>query len=693
MQANRLSSAMFIATIIYQKSFYLKASILLGKETYPMIKHLSILCGLLFILTACSYTMKIQDGEMAVERKQYAVAVDMLKKEYNKAGSRVEKGKIAFLLGTSFEELNQGADAASWFKIAYDNQYGIDALRKYAYSLKQNEEYEEAAAVFRELGLEIGSPYEYRKDIRACEVAADWAAEKRKPYEVAVLPFNSSAAEYAPVLFGNDQIIISSDRSSATGDETYNWTGEAFSDLFIADINGGSVTSFSSAINSEGNEGSASISTDGNTLYFTRCDAPKGEDAYCKIWVSRRISSGEWNEPEVLPFQEAGTNYMHPTISADGKTLYFSSDNSEGWGGFDIFTSTFSEGEWSIPKPMSRSINTSKDEQFPTLDNDTLYFASSGHTGMGGLDIFRTFEMAPGSWAPPINLKTPINSGSDDFGFIVDRRQASEDKDVISQGYFSSRRGEIGGDDIYQFMEKKLPPEPEPEDTAPIVYKNYLDIYVVEKIYQEPGNPNSKVLGRRPLIGATLDIKLDKESRGVTIDEEGKVRLTLRDNSVYGFFASKEEYLNNDARFSSVGLGLDPNNPEQIYEVEIVLEQIFLDQEIVLENIYYDFDESFIRNDAKPTLNELADVLRKNPEISIQLGSHTDCRGPDGYNQTLSRDRAQAAVDYLIENGIEAFRLAAVGYGESKPEADCLCSRCDEDQHQQNRRTTFKILN
>ncbi|MEL7220524.1 MAG: OmpA family protein, partial [Bacteroidota bacterium] len=232
-----------------------------------------------------------------------------------------------------------------------------------------------------------------------------------------------------------------------------------------------------------------------------------------------------------------------------------------------------------------------------------------------------------------------------------------------------------------------------PDNTVPIVYKNYLDVYVVEKIYQEPGNPNSEVLGRRPLNGATLDIKLAKENRAVTIDEEGKVRLTLKDNSAYEFFASKEGYLNNDARFSSVGLGRDPNNPEQIYEVEIVLEQIFLDQEIVLENIYYDFDQSFIRNDAKPTLNELASVLRKNPEINIQLGSHTDCRGADGYNETLSRKRAQAAVDYLIENGIEAFRLAAVGYGENSPAADCLCSRCDEDQHQQNRRTTFKILN
>ena len=142
-----------------------------------MIKHLSIFALLPLLLAACTYTMKIQDGEMAVDRKQYAVAVDMLKKEYKKADTRIEKGKIAYLLGTAYDGLNQSPDALSWYKIAYDNQYGVEALRKYAFALKQAEEYKEAARVFKELGLEIGSPYEYRKEIRACEVAAEWAEE------------------------------------------------------------------------------------------------------------------------------------------------------------------------------------------------------------------------------------------------------------------------------------------------------------------------------------------------------------------------------------------------------------------------------------------------------------------------------------------------------------------------------------
>lgn len=657
-----------------------------------MIKHLSYFFVLSVLLAACTYTMKIQDGEMAVERKQFAVAVEMLKKEYRKADTRIEKGKIAYLLGTAYDGLNQGADALSWYKIAYDNQYGVDALRNYASALKQAEDYRQAAIVFKELGLEIGSPYEYRKEIRACEVAAEWAEELRQEYEVTAIAANSSASEYGPVLYGEEELIITSDRQDATGDDTYNWTGEAFSDFFVLNLTTSTVAPLALGLNTEDNEGTLSFSADQSKVFFTRCSAPKGEDAFCKIMVSNRISDGSYGPAEALPFQEAGVNYMHPVMGPDGKTLYFSSDHSDGWGGYDLYSSSFENGKWSEPKILSRSVNTQNDEQFPSFDGDTLYFASSGHTGMGGLDVFRTYPLASGNWAPPFNLKPPVNSGGDDFGFIVDRRQATQGDDVLATGYFTSRRGEVGSDDIYRFEQKILPPEPEPEIPVDITYRNTLDVYVVEKIYEEPGNPNSRVLGKRPLPGATLKIQLGREEREFEVSEEGLISLSLQENSLYEFFANKEGYLNNDAKFSSIGLPKDPRNPEQLYEVEIVLDKIFINREIVLENIYYDFDESFIRDDAKPTLNELASILQKNPDISIQLGSHTDCRGGDGYNEDLSQQRAQAAVDYLIEQGIEAVRLDALGYGENEPANDCLCNRCTEDEHQENRRTTFKIV-
>lgn len=633
--------------------------------------------------------MKIQDGEMAVERKQYAVALPMLKKEFSKAKSRIEKGKIAYLIGQSYDALHQGPDAINWYKIAYDNQYGIDAFRDYAYALKQDEQYAEAAIVFKELGLEIGSPYEYRKEITSCEVAAAWKAEERQAYEIEAMPFNSAASDYSPVLMNVEELIFTSDRNTSTGDDNYNWTGKSFSDLFVTNLKSQEVRLFNSTINTEANEGTITFSPDQNTIYFTRCDAPKGIDAYCKIMSSTKMLDGGWAPPQILAFQNPEINYMHPSLSTDGQTLYFSSDDDEGWGGFDIYSIKINGDKFEEPKRLSRSINTPADEQFPQMDNDTLYFASNGHTGMGGLDIFKSHQLASGNWSPPWNLKTPINSGSDDFGFIVNRYATAADGKTLEAGFFTSRRGAVGNDDIYSFQRIKVPPPPVVEN---VVYKNILDVYVLEKIYTDPTNPNSKTIGRRPLPGAKIIVKIGKDERTFEIDESGKISLDLQDNKRYNFFASKEGFLNNEDKFSSYGLGKDPNQPEQLFEVEIVLDKIFIDQEIVLDNIYYDFDQSYIRSDAEPTLLELAELLERNPTIRIQLGSHTDCRGGDQYNEDLSRRRAQAAVDFLIQNGIDAGRLEVRGYGESKPAADCLCNRCTEDQHQANRRTTFKIL-
>ena len=632
--------------------------------------------------------MKIQDGAMAVDRKQYAVAVPMLKKEFDKAKTRIEKGKIAFLLGQAYNGLNQGSDAINWFKKAYDNQYGIDAFEAYAYALKQDEQYEEAGLVFKELGLEIGSPYQYRKQITSCKVAAEWKAEERKEYQVEVMAFNSAASDYAPTLLSPTKLAFTSDRKTATGEDDYNWTGQDFSDIFVVDLASNQVENYSTYINTDANEGTIAISPDGNKIYFTRCDAPKGEDAYCKIMSSEKTLDGIWSPPQMLAFQKTGINYMHPALSTDGQTLYFSSNDDEGWGGYDIYSITFKKNKWEDPKRLSRSINTPEDEQFPQLDGDTLYFASSGHTGMGGLDIFKSYQLASGSWTSPWNLKTPINSGSDDFGFIVNR-YAKTDGNIIESGFFSSRRGDVGRDDIYEFKRVKLPPLPIKEN---IVYKNVLDVYVVENIYDNPTDPNSKILGKRPLPGSTILVKIGSQERSFDIDETGKISLQLQDNKRYNFFASKEGYLNNNGRFSSYGLGKDPSQPEQLFEVEILLDKIFLNQEITLDNIYYDFEQSYIREDAQPTLLKLTQLLKDNPTIRIQLGSHTDCRGGDQYNADLSRRRAQAAVDFLIENGIDASRLEARGFGEQNPFIDCLCSRCTEEEHQANRRTTFRIL-
>ena len=205
-------------------------------------------------------------------------------------------------------------------------------------------------------------------------------------------------------------------------------------------------------------------------------------------------------------------------------------------------------------------------------------------------------------------------------------------------------------------------------------------------------NPNSKILGRKPLLESSVDITINGKKQTVTVDEEGKFTLELEESTDYNFFAKHEGYFSNSGRFSSKGIAKDPNNPVTKYEVEIVLDKIFKNREITLDNIYYDFDRWEIRKDAQPTLNELANTLLQNPTIRVQMASHTDCVGKASYNQTLSQKRADSAVEYLITKGVESTRLQAKGFGKSSPATDCLCSRCTDDERQANRRTTFSVI-
>lgn len=655
-----------------------------------------LLAGIVFIAiqSGCQYTQKIKDGRTAYERKQYFVATTMLEKEFKKADTRLEKGKIAFLLGESYKAINRSPNSIQWYRTAYDNQYGVDALKEYAFALKRAERYEEAMQAFKELGIEIGSPYEYRREINACEIAAGWKKIKQPDYVVELGAFNSGKADYSPAFYRDNQLVITSDRLGSTGEDTYNWTGNSFSDLFLVDLTSNDVKPFDKTLNTDNNEGTLAFTNNFSEAYFTRCyNGDKRSDAYCKLMVSEWMGSG-WSPAKPLPFVQENVNYGHPSLSKDGKRLYFSCNHPDGWGGFDIYMSERQQGgEWGDPQLLNRNINTPGNERFPVIDGDTLYFSSDYHPGMGGLDIFKTYKLSNGAWAPVFNLKPPVNSGGDDFGFVVDYKSTLK-KGVLQQGYFTStRENGVGNDDIYRFEKRIPPPKPvTPAESKEIAYKLILDGYVLEKIHEEAGNPNSRVLGRKPLPESTVEIRLGKDVRTVRVNEEGYFTLELAENTDYDFVAARSGYLSNKAAFTTRGLGRDPENPVMRYELEIVLDKIYLDKEIKLENIYYDFDKWDIREDAQPTLNALAENLQLNPAIRIQLSSHTDCRGNDRYNEDLSQKRAQSAVDYLISKGIDPVRLAAKGYGETSPEVNCLCTRCTEEEHQANRRTTFKII-
>lgn len=657
------------------------------------MSRITLLLLLVSLSFSISFGQKAKDGKTAFSSKQYALAIPMLSTEYAKAKTRLEKGKIAFSIGESARILGREALALEWYQKAYDDQYGVDALRELAYTYKRLEKYQEAKETFKNLGIEIGSPYEYRREINACDIAIGWKKIVTPEYQITPAPFNTSLAEYAPAFYRDNELVFSSDRGTSTGEAVYGWTGNRFSDFFVYNPQNQTLRNMGVPFNTPANEGTISFTADFTHAYFIRCSGNKKEDAFCRIMEST-FQDNHWNTPVALPFQDPQLNYGHPCISADGNTLYFACQHPDGWGGFDIYTAKKEGDEWSTPTPLSRTINTPGNEQFPFLDADTLYFSSDFHPGMGGLDIFRTYRMRNGDWAPVFNLKPPINSGGDDFAFAVSPFFTPTDEH-LQMGYFSSNRpGSTGNDDLYQFDRKVVPPDTQPNPLSNQMEKKpaklLLEVFVLEKIFADPANPNSKVLGRKPLPNATLEIVAGSLRQTATTDAAGRFELILDSNTSYQFLASVPGYLTNLGRFNSQGL--NPGTEDQVFELEIVLDKIFLNQEITLDNIYYDYDKWDIREDAKPTLNLLAENLRLNPKIRIQLASHTDCRGNETYNLELSRRRAESAVAYLIQSGIDPARLQARGFGETQPAVDCLCSKCTEEQHQTNRRTTFSIL-
>ncbi len=659
-----------------------------------------ILFVLMLHLAACAYTEKVRDGKTAFERKQFQVAIPMLEKEFRKEKSKVQRGKTAFLLAESYRKAGKIEQSVDWYKTAYDNSYGAEALRGYAQGLKFTEQYAAAIQSYKELGLELGSNFEVKKDIQACQNALTWLSPKaRTPYLLEKMSFNSSKDDYAPALYFADQLVITSDRPNPDSPKNYKWTGRAFSDLFLIDKNNFTVKNFGSQINTLANEGCATFNEAHTLMIFTRSVAEiKNGDEFMKLYYAQR-EGVLWSAPKEVFFCKDGVNYWHPSLSADGSKLYFAANDTDGMGGYDIYLATRKEnGDWNEPKLLPRTINTFGNEVFPTLHADTLYFSSDTHQGMGGLDIFKTQPLKNG-WTTPQNLRAPINSGADDFALLIDNQVITE-KSILQKGFFTSnRKGGVGGDDIYGFKKIVLPPMPidstpksNNETPKTIIYQLILDGYVLEKIYQDSENPNSKVIGRRPLSNIVVTINWGKEKQTVATNEEGYFTLLLTENLDYQFVATKEKYLSNSTSFSTRGVVKDPANPTQRFEVELILDKIYKNKEITLSNIYYDYDKSDIRDDYKQTLNNLERKLKENLGIKIQLSSHTDCQGNDNYNEDLSQRRAQSAVDYLISLGIATERLVAKGYGETQPAATCLCAKCSDAENQLNRRTTFKVL-
>ena len=638
----------------------------------------------LVLLVSCTVTKRVKDGDTAYQLKQYAIAVGMLEDEYANTQDREVQARKAYYLGKSYDILQNYGEAVQWFELAKKHRYPAYMHIVLGNAYMKNEQYKQASELFLKRCHETFEN-EWCIKSQLCDAAIK---QKAKPSSTQISPFsvNSKYGEYSPVFFEEDYLVFTSDREGSIGDDTYNWTGNAFSDLYVANLQGRKVNNFDAIINSAANEGAACFSQDFNEIYFTRCESIELRDYHCRIYYSQR-PNGFWMEPEPLMFFNEETNFGQPCLIEGDSVLIYSAAPVSGDGTYDLYYSERIDGGWSSPELMPSSINTQGNERFPTSYKDTLYFSSDYLPGYGGDDIFKTY-LKNDTWSKPVNMGLPINSGADDFGLAIDPNR-SRSPEIISQGYLSSSRNVGTGDDLFFFTEyksKEAEEEKEPEPTEDTAYKIYLACRSVELLHEE-GDPNKKLIGKKPL--SEVVVKLN-DSKNFKTDAKGFFVEEINEGANYALTASHDDYLVTQKKVStyfSKALTKDTT-----INVELALEKIVYDREITLDNIYYDYNRADIRKDAQPTLDSLKQMLELNPTMRIQLSSHTDCRGELEFNKDLSQRRAQSAVNYLKSLGVAEERLSAVGYGEISPAVNCNCDDCTESEHQTNRRTTFKIL-
>ncbi|MFW6328205.1 MAG: OmpA family protein [Bacteroidota bacterium] len=618
------------------------------------------------------------------EAGEYNLAIDLLKDAYNQTNDKEEKSEIVYLIAECFSRTDQPRKAAMWYNKAILRGYSNpEVYLEYAETLKKKEEYEEAIMEYQRYIDLVPDDPRGELGIRSCELAMEWMANPNG-YQVEEMRFfNSKESDFSPTYAREDYGVVyfTSSRDGSTGNEIHGATNENFTDIYSSTVDRKGSWSepvpLDENVNSEFEDGTPVVTQDYNTMYFTRCRISKNKNMGCEIHQSKR--EGEtWSKSRVLPLGYDSLVFAHPAISADQLTLYFVSDMEGSLGETDIWQMTRSSvtTDFTGLKNLGEQINTPGKEAYPYVHPDgTLYFASNGHIGMGGLDIFKATQNPDGTWEVE-NMRYPINSAADDFGITFE-----ED---IERGYFSSSRSTRGDDNIYMFL---LPP---------------LRFNVVGTIRDEKTD--------EPIANAIVK---SISSEGVTLEtttgEDGEYRFMLSPATDYLFIASAEGYLNGKERETTKGL-----NESRDFQTDILLSSI--EKPIELPNIIYDFNKWDLRPESMVMLDRLIETLNDNPNITIELISHTDARGTKESNLELSQKRAQSAVDYLIQNGIAKDRLTPRGYGETQPrvvdkktaeqvglfkEGDVLTEEFIENldseveketAHQLNRRTEFRVL-
>jgi len=650
-----------------------------------MKKNILLLIFTLFLSGNLTLTAQIRQANSFFDQFKYSKAVPLYKKALKNKDEKIRELAIV-RLGDCYREMNDAEAASFWYTKAVQLK-DADPVNYYylGMSLRTLANYTEAEKAFLSYSQKVPSDMKGKIYAGYCNEISEWKAFSPCAEVKNAGALNSVYADFGSVFY-KDALIFTSDRDiDLINDQNYQWTSYGYLDLYSAlpliagDFwNGTAVPmKLSNAFNQSYHDGPASFTSDYKEIFTTRTlkeKLKKGTENiqtdYLKIYCAD-LSDEKKVSYQPFPYNSDTYSTGHPAISADGKKLIFSSDRPGGNGSSDLYISELIGGKWSSPVSLGPELNTFGNEVFPFFANDsTLFFSSDGHPGYGGLDIYET-KLVHGKWTTPWNLKLPVNSPYDDFSIIFSKN--------LTDGFFSSNRPDgNGSDDIYVFRNYKRTPVVEANPVIPEKIIAKISGYLKDK----------KTLA--PLDSATVFI-LNLTTGEVLVsktDAKGYFEAPAQNGVQYIVKGMKPNFFGNCMSFSFS----DEKNPmDNQVPRDLMLDKYALNQVFKIENIYYDLNKWLVREDARPSLDKLVRILKQNP-IIVELGSHTDCRASSAYNDNLSQKRAESAVNYLIEKGIDPKRLTYKGYGETQLINKCADGvPCTDAEHQANRRTEFKV--
>ena len=633
-----------------------------------------------FMLSICCYSQKEQlsKADKNYEKFAYIDAIKIYERVFEKG---YKTSEMLQKLGNSYYFNADLEKAAKWYTELFALTQDLEAeyYYRYAQTLKSIKQYEKADAMMLRFNQKSGN------DLRGklAEAQKDYLEVIKKNsgrYIIENVGINSEKSDYGSSYFGT-KLVFASARETDDYISKHNWTNQAFTNLYAAEIaEEGSLTNaqyFGDNLNSKLNEATPVFTKDSKTVYFTRnnfLNGKKGFDSHKTILLKLYRASlieDKWTNITELPFNSNNYSVAHPALSQDEKTLYFASDMPGSIGQSDIFkVDLLADGKFGAPLNLGNVINTEGRETFPFVADNELYFASDGHPGLGGLDVFVSTNKKEGGYSEVINVGEPVNTPKDDFCFVINPSSRL--------GYVTSNRdGGKGSDDIYKFKEiKKLHCE------------QLLTVVVQD-------NDSGLVLANAKVILTDADYNVLAEK---FTNSEGKIDFGFVncENKLY-LRCIKEEYNTEEIKtITATAAG----NLLVLIEIDktkkIVKQGDDLAKKLSIHMIYFNVDKYDIREDAKAELAKVLVVLEENPNMEIDVRSHTDCRSSAKYNLYLSGRRAQSTKEWLVSKGIKDSRITAVGYGESQLVNNCGCeptndSQCSEAEHQANRRSEFII--